>query len=112
MRLPIVDVDHAPAPAILDHESGRRVRVERSDLVVDVAAQRDPDSVFFAEGQIVALPHVVEAVELHHQMVGGAAAGLDEGNRVMARIGVEEIRLERPHHIVGQTEPEHVAIER
>src|SRR5262245_58779431 len=26
LRLPIVDVDHAPAPAVLDHESGRRVR--------------------------------------------------------------------------------------
>src|SRR6266540_6069806 len=38
LRLPIVDVDHAPAPAILDNESGRRVRVERGDLVVDVPA--------------------------------------------------------------------------
>ena len=74
--------------------------------------ERHADAAFFGQRQIVALPDIVEAVELHHQMMRGAAPGLDEGNRVMARIGVEEIRLERPHHIVGQTEPEHVAIER
>jgi hypothetical protein len=58
------------------------------------------------------LPDVVEAVELHHQVVGGAAAGLDEGDRMVARIGVEEIRLEWPRHIVRQPEAEHVAVER
>ena len=42
----------------------------------------------------------------------GAAAGVDEGDRVMARIGVEEIGVEPPHHVVGEPEAEHVAIER
>src|SRR5262252_6921640 len=111
-RPPPLDVDDSSAPAVLHHESRRRIRIERGDLVVDVPAQRDADAAFLAQRQIVALPDVVEAEELHHQMMGGAAAGLDEGDRVVARIGVEEVGVERSHHIVGQAEPEHVAIER
>src|SRR6266540_1868801 len=55
LGLPIVDVDDASAPAVLDHESGRRVRVERGDLVVDVAAERHANAAFLAERQVVAL---------------------------------------------------------
>ena len=42
----------------------------------------------------------------------GVASGLDEGHGVVARIGVEEIGVERPQHVVGEPEAEHVAIER
>ncbi len=112
LAVPVVHVDHTAAPAVFHHEAGRRVRIEGGDLVVDVAAERDADTAFLAERQVIALAHVVEIVELDHQMVGGAAAGLDEGDRVVARIGVEEIGVERPQHVIGEAEAQHVAIER
>src|SRR5262249_27824950 len=77
-RLPIVEVAAATAPAVFDHEAGRRIGVERGDLVVDVAAERGADAALLAEREIIALPDVVEAVELDHQMVRGVAPGLDE----------------------------------
>src|SRR4029077_21283554 len=65
-RLPGGDVDRARAPAVFDHEGGRRPAVERRDEIAGVAAERDADTAFLAERQIVALADVVEAVKLHH----------------------------------------------
>src|SRR5262249_13382762 len=72
LRLPGVGIDHAAAPAILDHESRRAVRVERGHLVVDVAAHSDADPALNAK--VVALADVVEAVKLDHDMMRGVAA--------------------------------------
>ena len=77
-----------------------------------MAAERDADAAFLAEREVVALADVVEVEQLHHQMMRGVAAGLDERDRMVARIGVEEIGVERPRHVVGEPEAEHVAIER
>src|SRR5439155_15310995 len=40
-RLPGRGVDHAPAPPVLDHESGRRPAVERGQEVTGMAPERD-----------------------------------------------------------------------
>src|SRR5207302_8875554 len=39
LRLPVVGIDDAAAPAVLDHEAGRRVGIERGHLVVDVRSE-------------------------------------------------------------------------
>ncbi len=75
-------------------------------------AERGADAPFLAQREVVALSDVVQAEQLHHQMVGGVATGFYEGDRVVTGIGVKEISLERTQHIIGQPEPEHVAIER
>src|SRR5229473_973446 len=55
----------------------------------------DADAALFAERQIVALADIVEAEQLHHDVVHGVLAGLDEGEAVVTRIEVEEPRDER-----------------
>src|SRR5262249_57624487 len=59
LRLPSVGIDHAAAPAILDHESRRPVPLEPGHLLVDVAAHGDADPAFDAEREVVALAYVV-----------------------------------------------------
>src|SRR5262249_24991603 len=75
-------------------------------------AERDADALGLAEREIVALAHVVEAVELHHHVVDHVDAALDEGDAVMAQIDVEEIGRERAQPIVAHLELEDVLIER
>ena len=77
-----------------------------------MTAERGADASLLAERKIIALPDIVEAEKLHHQVMGGVAPGFNERNRVMAGIGVEEIGVEGPQHVVGQLKPEHVTIER
>src|SRR5712691_326426 len=91
-RLPGVVVDQLPAPAVFHQEAGRIPGVERGDVVAGMAAERDADTLGIAAREIVALADVVEAEELHHHVVDHVDAALDEGNAVMARIDVEEIR--------------------
>src|SRR5919197_4748165 len=43
-RLPGRRIDHAAAPAVLDHEVGRRPGVERSEIIAGVAAERRRES--------------------------------------------------------------------
>ncbi len=76
-----------------------------------MASERSGDAAFFAQGKIVALPDVVEGEQLDHQMMRRVAASFDEGNGVMARIGVKEIRVEGTPHVIGKMKSEHVTIE-
>src|SRR5262249_22842782 len=62
-------VDHLPAPAIFGHEAGRVPRIERGHVVARVAAERDRHLPFIALRDVVALPDIVEAEELHHQVM-------------------------------------------
>ena len=71
-----------------------------------------PIAALFAEREIVALADIVEAEQLHHDVMHGVLAGLDEGEAVVARIEVQEARDERMVVIIGQPEAERVAIER
>src|SRR5215475_9683251 len=68
-RLPGVVVDQLAAPAVL-HQKARRVPgIERGDVIAGMAAERDADALGVAEREIVALAHIVEAVELHHHVM-------------------------------------------
>mgnify|MGYP003693810657 CR=1 FL=1 len=49
---------------------------------------------------------------LHHDVMHGGLAGLDEGEAVVARIDVQEARLERMRVVVGEPEAEELAVER
>ena len=77
-----------------------------------MAAERDGDAALLAEREIVALADIVEAKQLHHEVMHGVLAGLDEGEAVMARIEMQEAGDERMIVIIGEPEAEHVAIER
>ena len=83
--LPGLDVDRTRAPAVFDHERRRRPAIERGDEVAGVPAERGRDSPRFAQRNIVALSDIVEAEQLHHQVMHRVLAGLDEGEAVVAR---------------------------
>src|ERR1700729_23703 len=100
-RLPGRDVDRARAPAVFDHEGGWCPAVERRDEIAGVAAERHADAALFAERKIVALADIVEAEQLHHDVMHGILAGLDEGEAVMARIEMQESRDEWMVVIIG-----------
>jgi hypothetical protein len=61
---------------------------------------------------VVALADVVEIAGLDHQVMDADLAGLDEGDAVVARIDVEEIRRERLGEVVAEVEAQDVLIER
>src|SRR6516162_890918 len=111
-RLPGVVVDQLAAPAVLDQKARRVPGVERGDVIAGMAAERDADALGLAEREIVALAHIVEAVELHHHVMDHVDAALDESDAVMARIDVEEIGRERAQPVVADLEFEDVLIER
>src|SRR5262245_13833818 len=77
-----------------------------------MAAEGDADALGVAEREIVALAHIVEAVELHHHVMDHVDAAFDEGDAVVARIDVEEIGRERAQPVVAYLEFEDVLIER
>src|SRR5262245_16649314 len=109
-RLPGVVVDHLPAPAVF-HQKARWIPgVERGHVIAGVAAERDADALGIAEREIVALADVVEAKKLHHHVVDHVDAALDEGDRVVARIDVEEVRRERPQPVIADFELKDVLI--
>ena len=64
-----------------------------------------------AAGDVVGLADVVEIEELHHDVMDAAAARLDHGEAVVARIDVEEVRLEGLQDVVAQAEAQHVLVE-
>src|SRR5437763_474422 len=101
----------ARAPAVLDHEARRREGVERGDEIRAVTAKARRHLVV-AERDVVALPHVVEREHLHHDVMDSGLAGLDEGEAVVARIDVQEARLERMRIIVREPKAEQIAVER
>src|SRR5712691_2641963 len=111
-RPPGAVVDQLAAPAVLDQKARRVPGVERGDVIAGMAAERDADALRLAEREIVALAHIVEAVELHHHVMDHVDAALDEGDAVMTRIDVEEIAGERAQPIVAELELEDVLIER
>src|SRR5262249_62099015 len=86
-RLPGGGIDRARPPAILHHEPRRRERVERGDEIRGVAAEARRHPVA-AERDVVALPHVVEREQLHHEVMDGAVDSLYEGMALLARIYV------------------------
>src|SRR6266568_1312051 len=109
--LPGVGVDRARAPAVFDHESGRRPGVERGDEIAGMAAERRRHAAL-AERDVVALAEVIEAEHLHHDVMDRARASADERDTVMARVGVQEIGLERMGIEIAETKAEEVAVER
>src|SRR5262245_18660988 len=76
-----------------------------------MATERDADALGITKRKIVALAHVVEAVELHHHVMNHIDAALDEGDAVVARIDVEEVARERAQPIITELELEDVLIE-
>ena len=74
LDLPVLGVDRTAAPAVLEHELRRRPRIERHDVVVDVAAERGCDHLGIALGEVVALADVVEEAGLHHQVMDAGLA--------------------------------------
>src|SRR5262249_3448078 len=77
-----------------------------------MAPERDADAFGVAEREVVALPHVIEAVELHHHVVDHVHAALDKGDTVVARIDVQKIGGERSQPIVAELEFEDILIKR
>ena len=61
--------------------------------------------------QVVASADVVDVAQLDHEVVQRRDADLEEGQAVMTGVGVEERRLERRHHVVGEPEAQHVGVE-
>src|SRR5262249_49506659 len=103
-RPPGAVVDQLAAPAALHQKARPGPGVERGDVIAGMAAQRDADALGLTEREIVALAHIVEAVELHHHVMDHVDAALDKGDAVMARIDVEEIAGERAQPIVAELE--------
>jgi len=62
-------VDGAPAPAELDLESARRIRIEGKHVVVRMAAQSIGDADAQALGAIVGQPDIFHAVDLQHEVI-------------------------------------------
>src|SRR6202000_1110389 len=89
-----------------------RLGVERGHEIVGVAAERHADPVRLAQRDVVGLVKLFEREQLHHQMMHAGLAGLDQRQRVMARIDVEEISAERLLDVIGKAEAEHARIER
>ena len=81
-------------------------------MIVDVTAERGADRFRPPQREIVGLADVVEVIDFEHQVMNAVCAGIDEGERVVARIDVEEIGLERLQDIVGRLEIEDLGIER
>ena len=67
-------------------------RVERGDEIAGVAAERGGDTALLRIRDVVSLTDVVEAEQLHHDVMNRVLAGLDEGEAVVARIDVQEVR--------------------
>src|SRR5579859_421690 len=111
VRRPISRIDGAAALAVFDQKPRRRPRIERRDVIVDVAAERGADHLRLAQGEIIALADVVQVAQLDHQMMDAVLAGIDEGKAVVARIDVEEIRLERFENVVAGLEVQNVGVE-
>ena len=74
--------------------------------------ERGGDAACLAERDIVALADVVEAEQLHHDVMDRVLAGLDESKAVMPWIEMKEARDEGMRVIIGQPEAERIAIER
>ena len=81
-------------------------------LVVVVPAERGGDHLRLLQREVVALADVVEIAGLDHQVMDAGLAGFDEGDAVVARIDVEEIRRERLGEVVAEMEAQDVAVER
>src|SRR5262249_48841897 len=64
-RVPGGGVDAAAAPAVFHHEARRRPGVERGEEIAGMSAERGGEPPLLADREIVTLPDIVEAVELH-----------------------------------------------
>src|SRR5205823_427053 len=95
---------------VLDQEARGRTGIERGHEIVGMPAERRGDAAILAYRKIVRLADVVEHVELDHEMMDAVLSGFQHREVVMPRIDVEEVDLERLHHVVAQPQPEHVLI--
>ena len=77
-----------------------------------MAPKRDTDAVGIAEREIIALPDIVEAVELDHHVMDHVGAALDKGDAVVAGIDVKEISREWPQPVVAELEAKDIRIKR
>src|SRR5450755_3104686 len=77
-----------------------------------MSAERNADTFFLAQGDVIALADIVERKQLHHQMMHAVLAGLDQSEAVMPRVDVKEVGAKRPLHVVGKRKAEQVDIER
>src|SRR5262249_49527883 len=55
---------------------------------------------------------IIEIAQLNHHVMDAVLAGIDESKAVMARIDMEEIRLEGFEYVIGRLEVEDFGIER
>src|SRR5262249_16352966 len=111
-RLPDAVVNQLAAPAVLDQKPRRIPGVEGSHVIAGVTTECDRDALGIAKGKIVALAHIIEAVELDHHVVDHVDAALNKGDAVMARIDMEEIPREWPQPIITELEFEDISVER
>src|SRR6202048_3573660 len=111
-RLPGVVVNEVTAPAIFDQKAGRIPRVKGSHVIAGMAPKRHTDAVGIAEREIIALPDIVEAVELDHHVMDHVGAALDKGDAVVAGIDVQEISREWPQPVVAELEAKDIRIKR
>src|SRR6516164_10590160 len=77
-----------------------------------MAAQRDRNAPLLGKRQIVALPDIVETVELDHHVMRGIATRLDEGEAVMTLVDVHEVSAERAQPIIAEPEAQNLPVER
>src|SRR5262249_21740291 len=84
----------------------------RRDEVTGMPSERYRNPACVGEREIVTLTDVIEAEELHHDVMDRVRSGLNEGEAMMARIDVQEAGDEWFGVIVGESKAERGAIER
>src|SRR5262249_10279157 len=110
-RDPGFRIDRLSAPAVFDHEGGRRPRVERRHVVAAVASEGHREPAFFAEREVEPLADIVERIKLDHHVMDLGLPGLYEGKAVVTCIDVQEARGERLRVIIAQAEAEYGLVE-
>jgi len=90
--LPVGVVDLASAPAELDVEARRCLRVEGEHPVVRVLTEAARDRNAGGDAALVAEPDVLHPLRLDHEVIDALAQRrLEEGDRVVARVGTVAI---------------------
>ncbi len=81
-------------------------------MIVDVTAECLFDDLRRHLCDVITLAHVVEEIHLDHHVVDAELAGLQDADRVVARVEMEEVDLDRLQEVIAEFEAEDVAIER
>jgi hypothetical protein len=62
-------------------------------------------------GEVVALAHIVQAAQLHHEVVQPLPPGADHGEAVVPAVEVEEVELVGRETVVADAKAQQVAVE-